>query len=183
MLYKHTKDNMKALMQQVGFLEREQIIRFFSDAMPAQNVDKLIRELISYNTLKEDPVTGLIYYSAAPELKPFIRNGRIKAFWVLANWGSENINAVYTLNYPSQFMIISSDNIAFDVTVCNSTNEAQIVRHMWDANAIKGVPDDINHIAVVDNHELGSKLKVYGFDNYCIIDPFTSETDYYNYDA
>ena len=178
MIYEHTQNNMLALMQHIGTLTEEQLTRFFSDAMSVPRIQNLLDKMVTYSYLKYDEALKRYTFHGFPEINKDIVDKRIRAFWVLANWGSNSILEVYTLPYPLQFFIITPDNFAFDITVCNSMNEAQIARHVWDANAVKGVPDDVNHIAVVPTAELGEKLRPYGFDSYCLIDPFTQETFY-----
>ena len=35
---------------------------------------------------------------------------------------------------------------------------------------MKGIPDDVNHIAIVRNESLGREVLKYGFDSFCILD-------------
>ena len=178
MIYEYTQYNIIALMQTAGTLERTQLMRFFSDEMIESRLGAVLDKLVLNNYLKYNPDTDTYTYHAAPDLKPDIIKRRIRAFWVLANWGSTSILQVYVLNYPFQFMVVTTDNTVFDIVVCNSVNEAQLARHVWNISAIKNVPDDVNHIAVVPTAEIGEKVRPYGFDSYCLINPFTKETSY-----
>lgn len=168
-------------MQSFGTLKKEQLIRFFSDEMPASRIEPLLNELINYNYLRYDADSDTYSYHAppSPALQQNVLDRRIKSFWVLANYGSQNVLQTYILSYPLQCMFITPDNISYDVTVCTSESDAQIAAQVWRMSAIKNVPDITNHIAVVDDHELGKKLRVYGFDSYCIVDPETFDTQHY----
>ncbi len=178
MMYEYTQYNLISLMQSVGTLEREQLVRFFSDEMSQARIGKMLEKLVLANYLKYDPATEQYTYHAAPEIKKDIVDRKILAFWPLASWGSNSLLQIYPLDYPSQFMAITPDNIVYDITVCRSTNEAQIAKTVRDLHAVKGVADDINHMAVVTSASIGEQLRPYGFDMYCTIHPFSHEPSY-----
>ncbi len=178
MIYEYTRFNVISLMQSVGTLEREQLVRFFSDEMQEVRLKKLLETLVLTNYLKYDENRERYSYHASPALSEDVTERKIHAFWPLACWGSRSVLQIYPLDYPSQFMAITPDNLVYDITVCRTPNDAQLAKTVRELQAVRGVPDDINHMAVVLSAEVGEKLKVYGFDMYCIIDPFTHTPDY-----
>ena len=178
MIYTYTQYNMLALMQKVGSLQREQILRFFSDEMSESRLQYLLDKFVINNYLKYDPVKERYRYHASPDIEPITEQKRINAFWVLANWGSNQIIQVDLMEYPLQYSVISIENICYDITVCYSEAEAQMARRYWDLHSAKDIPDDVNHIAVVPWKDLGDKLGKYGFDSYCVINPSSYTVNY-----
>lgn len=179
MIYTYTNHNLISLMQDIGYADREQLVDFFSDTMPANRVGALIDRYVEDKFFDYEESKKRVKYSAAPEMEEEIIRRRIKAFRVLSNWGSTQIQQIYVLRYPMQYMIITPDNIVFDVTVCDSLNEAHVAAKLWNVSAVKNVPDDVNHIGIVPDHETGKKLGEYGFDSYGILDAFGRGINYY----
>lgn len=182
MIYEFTEHNLISLMQNVGTLDRDQLIRFFSDEMSETRIKKMLDKMVLQNFLKFDLKSNRYTYHAYPELKPDIIDKKIRAFWPIASWGSNEITQIYVLKYPFQYMVVTPENIAYDITVCSSTAEAQLAKNLWMRYAIAGVPDDVNHMAVVTSDKLGEQLQAYGFDMYCTLDSISHEPNYTLYE-
>lgn len=63
--------------------------------------------------------------------------------------GSINVVDVDLLEYPSQFSVIDVNNNLYDVTVCLTTQDANMARMKRERYMLKDRVDDVNHIAVV----------------------------------
>ena len=174
------------LMKRVGTLERNQIIRFFSDAYPENRIVKILDALVLNHFFKYDESKDRYSYHSTPELIPDLVDRKILAFWPIASMGSKNVITINMLEYPSQFLVntrINDDgkeheDVVYSITVCYSTNEAQVAKALRDSRAIKGVVDNFNYMAVVTADSVGKQLQPYGFDMYCKIDPITKDPAY-----
>lgn len=120
-------------------------------------------------------------FHSAPEVTENVLSRRIDAFWVVANMRSINVIDVDLLEYPSQFSVIDVNNNLYDVTVCLTTQDANMARMKRERYMLKDRVDDVNHIAVVYQKNLGEQLGAYGFDSFAIIDPDTHEIKYQEY--
>lgn len=172
--------NLIILLHSLGSLQKEQLVRFFSDTMEERQFNVLLKQLTSYNYIKYDKETDRYYWSREEEYIDEIKGRTIRAFWIAASSGSRKIAEIYPLNYPQQLGFITDENVIYDVTVCYSQTDALAAKEARDRNRIEGVPDGVNHVAVVNDRELGKELGRYGFDVYCMIDPET-HIPYYEY--
>ena len=178
MIYDSTEKNIISLLQSVGSLERAQLIRFFSDAMPAVKVEGLLRTLTAYSFLRYDGNLDRFSYHNATDMTEELEKRKIRAFWIAAQCGSREVLQIYSTEYPTQLTFINPKNIVFDVTVCYSENEGLLAKQIRDRQSVKGVPDATNHIAVVTDPNLGARLGRYGFDCFCTLDPKTHVPHY-----
>ena len=178
MIYKYTADNIYTLMQQAGTLERQQIIRFFSDAISEHQLDRLLYRFTVDRFLHYDEATDRFSYHAAPELEEMFIKRNISAFWPIANLKSESCRLITSMSYPFNFFVVDNENICYDFTWCSSVNEATVCRKLWSVSLSKVAPDDIIHIAVVADKNFGGSLGDWGFDSFCTIDPETHEVFY-----
>lgn len=178
MIYKYTADNIYTLMQQAGTLERQQIVRFFSDVTPEDQLDRLLYRFTVDRFLHYDEATDRFTYHAAPELDEVYIRRRISAFWPIANFRSQSCRLITSMSYPFSFFLVDNDNFCYDFTWCSSVNVATACRKLWSISYSKDVPDDINHIAVVADKSFGESLRGWGFDSFCTIDPVTHGTSY-----
>ena len=177
MIYEATVDNLRALMRACVVLDREQIYRFFSAHHDKEKIDFFIDFLIKERVLDEDETKKSrvwLHRQSRPVSRP--QEGqiaaRIKAFWVIASFGSDNIADIALLEYPAQFMFVTSDNEIYDLTVCDSPQVAAVAAHKRALFALRDskYEDDVNHIAIVDSEKVGLAISDYGFDSFCILD-------------
>ncbi len=180
MIYEATIDNLVMLLKTVGELNRDQLLRFFRNAHDSRNVDFYITQLCKDRVLDYDEARNRVRFHKAPKIKDVEISKRIQAFWIIASFGSENVREVALLEYPSQFIFITHDNEVYDLTVCLTRSDAQMAVRYRKSCMIEGMPDDINHIAIVNTIEEGEALSAYGFDSYCILDS-TKAPHYYEW--
>ena len=182
MLYRYTIDNILSLLQTVGTLYKEQIVRFFAPELPAFHVVNLLNQLVVKHILIYDAEADTFSFIGAAHYEKNVQERVMKAFWVLAATGSADVIEIVMTRYPTQFMFITnkeSDN-CFDVTVVNSEHEALVAQRMRSIELIRDTSDVVSHIAVLRRPEDANMLKNAGFDMYCVIDPKTKEVKYYN---
>ncbi len=183
MLYKYTIHNLLSLMQTAGTLKREQIKKFFSCELEPNRVEHLLNQLaikhiLSYNE-KEDTFT---FIGAAPYSDENSKK-LIYSFWVLVAAGSNNVQEIMLTRYPTQFLFITPNNEAFDVTVVQSSHEALLAQRVRSESLSRGVSDIVTHVAVLYKKSDVKLLENCGFDCYCIIDPTTKDVKYYQIES
>ena len=183
MMYEYFKDNLKCLMQTVGVLNRQQLLRFFSDTMPESRIKYWLERMVLANMLDYDEKTDRYSWRGYCKLNKELTDRRITAFWVLANWGSSKITTVEVLAYPQQYWVITSENVSYDIAVCKTTNDASLVMNKLRLQSVKGESDETIHIAIVPNDTIGAEMQNYGFDCYCILNPLTHEAAYTTIDS
>lgn len=182
MIYVKTEYNILQLLNIVGTLEREQIITFFEDYdYSRERLEYVLKKLSDRNYLTYDSTEDTYSSSTAPEVVNEIKRRRIKAFWVIANLKNAEVLQIVKLEYPSQFLFITKSNLVYDVTVCYDENDAAVASNFWKKGTNPEISDKTIHIGVVNDDDLGKRLKNYGFDCYCIVDNKTHEVLYEAY--
>ena len=182
MLYEYVHQNILTLLQRVGTLQRKQIITLFKSELSASGVQRILNSYVQCNEFKYDPGKDRYSFHSAPKVNEVVLSRRIDAFWVIANWGSENIISIDLLEYPSQYSVIDTDNKCYDITVCATEQDGELAMQKRLRYMIAGRPDDVIHIAVVYFDPVGENLRQFGFDSYATIDPVTHAMTYYTYD-
>ena len=177
MIYKYTFANILTLMQSVGELEEAQVVRFFANEATPIVVNSLLEQLIRRNILKYDPEKKLISYMGATKLRDEIAERRRYAFWCLVNLGSTNLNAL-SASYPVDLTFIDNKNQTYDVCVVENRDDAVAAAVFQEKSFVRGVVDDINHIAVLRRASDVKYLEGLGFDSYCTFDPKTKRAHY-----
>lgn len=170
MIYESTPHNIIGLLSSVECASRDQLVKFFSDASDAPNVEYYLEQLTKNRILNYDEAKKRYSLHNGPMLKEPVIQNRIKAFWVIAAIMSNGITDVSLMPYPSQFMFITVENEVYDLTVCASKTDALVAAkklRMWQ---LEGVEDEVNHVLIVDSEDMGRELGEYGFDFYCVID-------------
>lgn len=185
----YTYDNLIELMQHLGTVRYDQLFTFFRNDINHDALEELIRDCIVYHILELSNDKQWLSYHAAPKRKSeFVRRDSY-AFWCIADIGSDKINSVTRLAYPSQFMFITTaeededgericDELVYDLTVCSSEAEAALAQRIREMNTLKGTPDTVNHVAVLYSKDMIDIVKPYGFDSWCVIDRQTHIPEY-----
>lgn len=170
MIYKTTQNCIQETVRSLGTISVEQLVRLFRSAPDADNVEYYLKELIGMSVFEYSRANNWVRYHGAPGLKEDFERRRVMAFWIVADFGYDNVREVIPLQYPAQLLFITEDNDVFDITVCVSEKEAVIAAATWSLTKIEGVEDEVNHIALVRDPEVGKAVLKYGFDSYCILD-------------
>lgn len=187
MIYKYTENNIIALLQDVGTLEEAQLIRFFADELQPIRVKYLLNELTLNREITHDKEHNTYSALGTPALIDEVLDRRILAFWVVANMGSNGVYEVFTTRYPTQFMVITPDAVTYDLSVIETPMEARIASRVMAESLLRGVEDDVNHVAVLrrpsDVEKLRSVLIESGFDCCCTVDYQTKKVTYISFDS
>lgn len=172
-----------SLLQNLGALEREQILRFFSAEVPATRLEVILKHLDDYSMINYNKATDTYAFHSDPLELSQKQKLVISAFWIAAANGSHQTLELCRVEYPQQYLFVDTRNLAFDVTMVYDENTASLAYRLRKARLPQGVPDLVTHLGVVRNHELGAKLIVnYGFDYYVMVNPETKEITYYDYE-
>ncbi len=188
MIYLDIKDNIRQIIRTFDVVEYGQLVRFFVDE---NHDEKSIRNLLDYlirtnffrlTRYKEgqrndkDKISGnrLLYTSG-------VVNNLIKLFWVPVSLKADNIQTIIVSNtYPTQITFVTADNVVYDVTYCSDVKDAVLTKSLREKSRIKGVKDEIYHMAMVENEYIKEEIKQCGFDGYCILSP-NNVPIYYNF--
>ena len=170
MLYEATPDNLRLVVRTAGALAREQLLRFFSDTDDTLNVEYYIKELVAQRIFDYDQGKDIVSWHTAPQAAPSLVSSRIQAFWIIVSFRSKYIKEIVLLPYPSQFLFITHGNDVYDISFCSGTTDAMLVKRAREATLCEGLPDEVNHIALVSSEKVGQQLGAYGFDSFCVLD-------------
>lgn len=170
MIYEATVDNLISLVRTIGFAQIDQLNRFFRDVEDKDNVPFYISELVKRRMFDLDSTKSIVKFHNYPNLKTTEAKSLMRAFWVIASFGSNNIRHVAMLPYPSQYYFVSADNEAYDLTICATITDAQLAARSFRFAIPENAVDTINHIAIVNSVQEGEALAQYKFDSYCIFD-------------
>lgn len=173
MEFESTRAAMNELVKNVGTIKVEQLVRFFRDATDASNMEHYIKSSILSRTFDYDQVRNEVSAHTAPEQREDTIRRKIMAFWVIAYFGYSNVREVLSLKYPSQFLFITEDNSIYDLTVCNSEQEAAVAMRVLKQFTLSNGQDVVNHIAILrslSNKALCTAVLDMGFDSICVFD-------------
>lgn len=165
-----TRNCMRTIVQAMGTVDAEQLIRFFRNANDAGSVEYYIKEFIAAKIFDYDRAKNHVTFHGTPAFKDFVISVRIMAFWIIAYFGYERVREVIPIQNRSQLLLITESNETYELTVCitkQDVSAAAVLRRLYQ---IRGQEDDVNHIAVVRSHDIGAIALDYGFDSYCIYD-------------
>ena len=187
MIYKYTERNIEALLQSVGTLEEDQLIRFFADELQPNRVKYLLNQLSMDHVITCDKEHKTYSSLGAPDVIDEVAERRILAFWAIANMGSNSVYEIMTTRYPTQYLVIGPDAVTYDLSVVETPTEARVASRVFAESLMRGVEDDITHIAVLrrpsDVEKLKSVLIESGFDCCVTIDFETKKPTYVTFDA
>ena len=190
MLYQNFSNNLLYVLREARELSFGQIVRFFEQENNIGMIKYIVRVLISHNRIDYKPVdpskdpsleteeeqyrAKLVYHgkNATPELNDYEKSKRIKAFWVIADVGSENVNQIFSLSNGNQFFFTSGDQ-CYELTVVDTEYDAMVSlkdRDLHLERNVKSYQDQVVRIAIVPDEETAGKIEDYGFDAYCILD-------------
>lgn len=183
MVYKFTIDNIISLLQTVGTLTKEQIMRFFSGELADYRVEYLLNQLAIKHILTYDEEEDTFSFVGAAHYRKESQEKLIKAFWILVAAGSSNVQEIILPRFPTQFLFITPTGDTYDVTVVESEHDALLAQRVRSETILRGVSDIVTHLAVLRRPEDAVMLKNAGFDYYCLIDPATKDVKYVQLDG
>ena len=183
MVYRYTIDNIISLLQTVGTLSKEQIMRFFSGELADYRVEYLLNQLAIKHILIYDEQEDSFSFVGAAHYRKETQAKLIRAFWILVAAGSNNVQEVILTRFPTQFLFITPEGDSYDVTVVESEHDALLAQRVRSETILRGVSDIVTHLAVLKQAEDSFMLKNAGFDYYCLIDPATKDVKYVQLDG
>lgn len=187
MLYQYTYRNIISLMQEMGKLRKDQIVKFFAKELAPMQTKHLLDQLEINHLLIYDEDEDTYRFIGAPKYKPDWEKRIIHAFWVLVSIGSNDIVQILRCRYPIQIAFITPDNNIYDITIITNEQEAQLAQVIFDRQTPresngKKTDDVVVHIGVVYRESDIQLLDKYGFDVCAMIDQNTHEVKYSYFD-
>lgn len=174
MLFEETIKNMRYLLREITVATPEQLILFFRDEADSRQVMEFIWSLKRRGEVDYDVQTGLVFWHKKLGLKEYAMKERIRAFWVVAYFGSIAVRDISVIKQPLTFEVLLNsakeggeiEVEVYDIAICNTTLEALAIARAIDRNKLKDIPDEVVHIVIVPDEEMGERLAPYGFDTY-----------------
>ncbi len=170
-MYEMTIDNLKQAVRSAGVVHTAALLRFFNDVPDVGQLPFYINQLVRMRVFDYNEVRDRISWHNGPKLKTAVENDRVYAFWVVASFGSNNVAQLMTCDSPTQFLLFTTTNEAYDISVIKSTLDAQRAVIVRRRSTVEGMDDDINHIALapdlVNDRGLSDTIANCGFDSIC----------------
>lgn len=183
MIYQETIFNILTVMQEMGKLRRDQLIRFFARELPPMQVKHLLDQLEINHVIVYNEEDDSYRFPGAPKFTPDWDKKMILAFWVLVKAGSQNVMQVMRGRYPCQISFISSENQLFDVTVITSEQDARLASKVRNDHIAKNEVDITTHIGIVYRESDVKYLENYGFDLCAKVNPYTYDVTYTKFEV
>lgn len=177
MLKYYPRDNLMELMSHISIASAEQLAYFFRDVL-GESASVMIENEVRHYTLITPTHNGLDDTSLSHYLqKQFavpvpkdVAYKYVKAFWVIADFGSTNIKYVSNGQYPVQYIFTSVDDNNYDITVVDNIRVGELATMTRLSSLVKDYVDSTYHIAVISDRELIPPLKKLGFDFFYSVD-------------
>lgn len=171
--------SIKDLICSIGALRKEQIIRYFSDFMLSDRIEKVLNLLCERHILVFNEDLNCYSYGVKAIRKTKLIERITRAFWPIAEIGADEIReVVLSPVMSSQIIFVTQDNFVFDVAVINTRSEALIAERIRRELIPTEEKDSVIHIAIIPTAEDAGILKGCGFDDICLIDPVTNNVSY-----
>ncbi len=174
-------DNVYEYVINSGAVTEEQVFRFFSKESESSLRFQLSSLVKNHTVLKE----GNVYLTKDFSKNEAIIKSTVKAGWAIANLGEDNVTQFWRLDYPRQFLVVTSDNRLIDYTVIERKDETKTVpfllRGIIDKELAGGQYEDIaSHVAVLDSTEFADAIRQFNiFDSFCVISEEGGQVKYY----
>lgn len=164
----------------VGAVTIDQLIVFFRDEASPLEIKYHASNLVKRGDADYDERTRTLTWHRYERFSPFVVRSKVEAFWVVAYFGSRAVKDLDSLKFPLQLeMILCSEGDedtdkpkleVYDIAVCKTTTDGTIAARVLQRSRIEGVPDEVVHLVVVQDAEIGKKMvERYGFDCYIIL--------------
>lgn len=162
-------ENVRQIIREATVVEIGQLMYFFRNDIRPPKLEFYINWLNRRGEVQYDVESGLVrwYHNAMIE-KEYVRKF-LKAFWVIAYLGSENVDSIHAMQSPFCYEIIlntEDGSLVYDIAVCNNTRDGFAAAREMQRLQIKGVPDDCVHLVLVPDKTIGDTMEPYGFDSY-----------------
>ena len=170
MLKMYPADNLMELMSRISLASFDQLTYFFRDVLDGPAAVNMVEDALRSHSLIENTEENYVQKFRGPIVRRDVAYDMVKAFWVIAKFGSSQIKSIAEGEYPTQYIFISEDNRPFDITVVDSLEKAGYAAMVRATANVKDYQDICVHIAVIDNPELIAPLEKLGFDVFFSVD-------------
>lgn len=169
MIYLNPLDNVRQIIRDVGTVSFDQLAVLFSDVITPQILFSYVAWLAKLGEVDYDQRNRRVYWHYAPELTEEMARRLMKAFWIVSYFGSKSVQSVSLMKPPfylEVILAIDGATEAYDIAICNSTMEAAVAARQLQRMRIANTPDEVVHLVVVPDSDIGNKLDPYGFDSF-----------------
>lgn len=169
MIKVYPQDNLNDLMRSISLASYEQLAYFFRDVLGDKAYTMLDNQL-RHHILIESADGMYVQRHLAPLYKDSEAEKFIKAFWVIADFGSKNIKYITQAEYPVQYLFVDEKERNYDITVIPNMPTAELAATKRLNCRIIGVEDNTYHCAVINDPAMIPQLKKLGFDFFYKVD-------------
>lgn len=164
MIKENPRDNLMDLLAVIGLASVEQLAYLFRGEM-GDRAFTMIENELRFHNLFEDASGLYVQPRLGPRYKKEEAMKFVKAFWVIAEFGSESLKYISRAQPPSQFVFISTDNALYDITVIDNLAVAEMASRTWKTVYVDpSEKENAIHLAVTNNESLIPKLRKLGFN-------------------
>lgn len=175
MIYLYPEDNLKDLVQRLPAMVPEQLVYFFRDSVSESKAQAMVDTMIINHEIVMTSETKYYQSHLAPFRKREFLKNFVKAFWVIADFGSNNIRFITEAEYPAQYIFVSPDDTVYDITVLESEEMAALGKRVRDLQRVGDGDDAVNHLAVINDSADIEIYREYGYDFFYTVDMKTGK--------
>lgn len=180
--------SVEYVIRQVGQIKVEQLLWFFRGEYKSDSVKACVNLLVKRGVIDYDVDRSIVTpHNIRKCYKQEYLTRRMEAFWTLAYFGSNAVLEFKPIGYFLVFeVILSTDNtekpvMVYDVSVCNTKQEAGIASREIRSRQFENEPDDVVHLVVVPDEDIGERMVNYEFDSFIVLREMQSPNGQYSY--
>lgn len=155
----------------VGVVPHDQINAFFSQRNP-ETVQWCLSSLVVEHEILYDQTTDTYKATYANTKSQYAQSTLTLSGWVLAGIGETKIREFFPERYPNQLLFITEDNKVCDLMVFTVPTQralCMLVKSSRQARIPAEETDEIVHLALVSDRQMGEELAPYQFDYYIVL--------------
>lgn len=178
MIYLNPVDNLRYIIRQVGVVTVDQLIAFFAEELYKDKLRYYLDRLEKLGEIDLDPDTGYVHWHRNAPLKDEIQKRIVKAFWIVVYFGNRAVRDVNLMKMPFYLEVIlqsKEKSEVYDIAICNSTMDGTIASRQMQSAQLPDVEDEVVHLVIVPDEDIGQRLEPYGFDSFITFEKVRNE--------
>ena len=165
-------NNIEDYINRIGVVPETQIHVMFGATHGDEAIEWCCKALVADSRINFDKNDRVYSRRQNVDIDGFGQRLLTRAAWVLAHMKDSNVRDYWPLNYPNQLLIISEDNIVYDITVFTYQTLSSLLLTVKSRRADmipNGVNDEIIHIAVLPDMGMKDDIAPLLFDGICTL--------------